>query len=218
MSEDGSGDCPAGRRRTAGYPASQAAPQDEDPKRRRRVLGGSVAVEVEDRRRDADPPGGEPEALDLHRWGLLAAAAARSEGVRRPAELGLAFVDEAEIADLAAKWLRSDHPTDVLAFPVEPGAPRATRSIPQGGPPLLIGDVVVCPRVASRQASQARRSLADELALLIVHGVLHLFGYDHVRPVESWRMKRRTRVLLGKLHRRSRPGAAPPPIAPSPAG
>lgn len=160
-------------------------------------MHGPVAVEVVDRR----DPGPGQEDLDLHRWGLLAASATCGEGVRRPAELGLAFVDEAEITRLAADWLQSDHPTDVLAFPVEVGARRALRAVRAGDPPLLIGDVVVCPPVAARQAGEAGHAPADELALLIVHGVLHLLGHDHAGPLESLRMKWRTRTLLARLHR-----------------
>ena len=166
-------------------------------------MHGPVAVDVVDRRGPGSGPGGED--LDLDRWGLLAASAAYGEGVRRPAELGLAFVDEPEIAELAAAWLQSDHPTDVLAFPVETSARRALRSAPAGDAPLLMGDVIVCPPVAARQAGQAGHTPADELALLIVHGVLHLLGHDHAGPLESLRMKRRTRTLLARLYR---PGAA----------
>lgn len=172
-------------------------------------MHGPVAVEVEDRRGPDPAPGGPGrEDLDLDRWGLLAASAAHAEGVRRPAELGLAFVDEAEITGLAADWLQSDHPTDVLAFPVEVSARRAPRAVPAGDPPLLIGDVVVCPPVAARQAGEAGHALADELALLIVHGVLHLLGHDHAGPLESLRMKRRTRALLARLYRPVSAGAS----------
>ncbi|MDE0654142.1 MAG: rRNA maturation RNase YbeY [bacterium] len=205
MSEGGSADCPDDRRRIPAGGRSPTGEQDEDPQRRRRIVRGHFVVEVEDRRgADAGPGGGGREPLDLSRWGLLAAAAALREGVRRPAEMGLAFVDEAEISELAAAWLQSDHPTDVLAFPVEASAPRMRRGPLEGDPPLLIGDVVVCPEVASRQAGEAGHALADELALLIVHGVLHLFGHDHAGPVESLRMKRRTRTLLARLYRPSR--------------
>ncbi|MCE2530953.1 MAG: rRNA maturation RNase YbeY [Acidimicrobiia bacterium] len=152
-----------------------------------------------DRRGPDSGPG--QEDLDLDRWGLLAASAAYGEGVRRRAELGLAFVDEAEITELAADWLQSDHPTDVLAFPVDVRVRGARRAVRAGDPPLLIGDVVVCPLVAARQAGEAPHALADELALLIVHGVLHLLGHDHAGPLESLRMKRRTRTLLARLYR-----------------
>lgn len=212
MSEDGPEDSPGDRGRLSAVGMPPAGHPDEDPRRRRRIVHGPVAVDVVDRRGPDSGPG--REELDLERWGLLAASAARGEGVRRPAELGLAFVDEAEITGLAAGWLRSDHPTDVLAFPVEASARRARRAAAAGAPPLLMGDVVVCAPVAARQAGQAGHAPADELALLIVHGVLHLLGHDHAGPLESLWMKRRTRTLLARLHRPVRirlgaPGAAP---------
>lgn len=202
MSEEGPEGSPGSRR----WPP--AGHQDGDSQHRRRIVHGSVAAEVVDRRRRDGGP--VREELDLDRWGLLAASAAHGEGVRRPAELGLAFVDETEITELAAAWLQSDHPTDVLAFPVEVSARRALRATPAGAPPSLLGDVVVCPLVAARQAAQAGHAPADELALLIVHGVLHLLGHDHARPLESLRMKWRTRNLLARLHR---PGSADSSVA-----
>ena len=219
MSEDGPADCPGDRGQTAGGGQLPPERRDEDPQRRRRIVQGPVAVEVADRRSAGGGSGDAgSEALDLQRWGLLAAGAARREGVRHPAELGLAFVDSAEIAELAATWLRSDHPTDVLAFPVEATASRARRRVLRGDPPLLLGDVVICPSVASARAGRAGHTLADELALLIVHGVLHLFGHDHAGPVESLRMKWRTRTLLGRLHRSGRPVARAPGVEPRPVG
>ncbi len=206
MTEDGPADSPGDRGRPSAGGRWPAGRQEGDPPRRRRVVHGPVAAEVVDRRGPHSGP--EREDLNLDRWGLLAASAACGEGVRRPAELGLAFVDEAEITELAADWLQSDHPTDVLAFPVEAPARRALRAAPAGDPPLLIGDVVVCPRVAARGAGEAPHALADELALLIVHGVLHLLGHDHAGPLESLRMKRRTRTLLARLYRPGSPGAS----------
>lgn len=167
--------------------------------RRRRVVHGPVTVDVSDERTGGAAPGPHPPAvLDLERWGRLAAVAACTEGVRRRAQMGLRFVDEAEIAGLAGTWLDSPRPTDVLAFPVEAPSRRALRCAGGSGPPLLIGDVVVCPSVAARQAAEAGRPPEDELALLVVHGVLHLMGHDHAGRIESRRMARRTRTLLGR--------------------
>ena len=214
MSEDGAEESPGGGSRVSAGGHSPAGHQEGESQRLRRVSCGPVAVDVVDRCGIGDGPGDSgSEPLDLDRWGELAAAAALDEGVRGPAELGLAFVEEAEIAELAARWLRSDHATDVLAFPVEASSQRPIRGASGEGPPLLIGDVVVCPPVAARQAAEAGRELADELALLIVHGVLHLLGHDHAGPIETLRMKRRTRILLARLHRPGRvriaaPGAA----------
>ena len=156
---------------------------------------------VSDERGRPDGSGAAVEPLDLRRWGLLAASAARTEGVGGPAELGLVFVDESYMASLAAEWMRSDHPTDVLAFPLEGAGRRSGESAGGGVPPRLVGDVVVCPAVAERQAAAAGHPTPDELALLIVHGVLHLLGHDHAGPLESLRMKQRTRSLLRRHYR-----------------
>ena len=171
--------------------------------RRQRVEVGPITVDVADERagevQEADP-GIAAGPLDLARWGRLAAAAARAEGVEDPAEIGLMFVDEAAIGALADRWLQSSHPTDVLAFPVDGPALHAA---PAGGdgPPALIGDVVVAPSVAARQAAEARCHPDDELALLVVHGVLHLLGHDHARRTEARRMARRTEAVLARHHR-----------------
>ena len=171
--------------------------------RRQRVEVGPITVEVADERAcesEEPDPATAAGSLDLARWARLAAAAARAEGVEDPAEIGLMFVDEAAIGALADRWLHSSHPTDVLAFPVDGPALHAA---PAGGdgPPALIGDVVVAPSVAARQAATAERHPDDELALLVVHGVLHLLGHDHARRSEARRMERRTEAVLAQHHR-----------------
>ena len=165
-----------------------------------RVEVGSVAVDA------ADRSGMGGERLELRRWGRLAAATARDEGVDCDAELSLTFLDTEAMAELTRRWLNYDHATDVLAFrsdPVPAGRwmGRSTERRPRGaGGPLLVGDVVVCPQVAKRQAADAGRRFSDELALLVVHGVLHLLGHDHHGPLERRRMERRTRLSLGRHH------------------
>ncbi len=204
MSEDPPADplCDTGQRPPVD--GSEATERGVPPQRCRRVTHGPVTVDVIDERAGttAASEGHPPTVLDLDRWGRLAAVAAHDEGVRCPAEMGLTFVDEAEIAELAGTWLDSPHPTDVLAFPVEASSRRASPRTDEVGPPLLIGDVVVCPSVAARQAGESGRPLADELALLVVHGVLHLLGHDHAGHLEARRMERRTRSLLA-LHDRA---------------
>ena len=203
MSEEAPADplCDRGRRRAVGGP--EVGEHVVAPQRRRSVTHGPVTVDVIDERagRRSAPEGHAPTVVDLDRWGRLAAATAHDEGVRCPAEMGLTFVDEAEIAELAGTWLGSPHPTDVLAFPLEASSRRGNHRTDDGGPPLLIGDVVVCPSVAARQAGEAGRPLSDELALLVVHGVLHLLGHDHAGHLEARRMERRTRALLAQHNR-----------------
>jgi probable rRNA maturation factor len=67
----------------------------------------------------------------------------------------------------------------------------------------MIGDIVICPAVAVRNALEHECSFDDEVALLVVHGVLHLLGWDHAQDDEAERMEARERVLLGRHHRMS---------------
>ncbi len=105
------------------------------------------------------------------------------------AELSVLLVDSATMAGLHQRWLGEPGPTDVLAFPMDelrpppPGSDRADRG-DEGAVPGLLGDVVLCPDVASEQARVAQHRLADELEMLCTHGILHLLGYDHAEPEE----------------------------------
>jgi probable rRNA maturation factor len=108
-------------------------------------------------------------------------------------EVALLLVDTETIAELNAKHIGHAGPTDVLAFPMdEPG------ESPLAGPSIL-GDVVVCPEIAHRQAAERGIAAHDELRLLTVHGLLHLLGMDHAEPEEEREMTELTTRLL-RLH------------------
>ena len=128
--------------------------------------------------------------VDVARWTALAEAVLRDE--HRRGELTLTFVDAEEMADLNSAHLGHEGPTDVLSFPLD------TQDVT--GVPVLIGDVVVCPAVAAAQASLHAGTLDDELALLIVHGILHVLGHDHAADGERTRMQSRERELLERHH------------------
>jgi probable rRNA maturation factor len=150
--------------------------------------------------------------IDLARWRSLALAALLDEGVRGLTELSLLFVDAADIAELNHVHMGVDGPTDVLAFPIDANelVVLVDASGPSRGPgrapvdpsdfPLLLGDVVVCPAVAAEQAPEHAGTLDDELALLVVHGVLHVLGHDHAEPEETVTMRRREREILERHH------------------
>jgi len=153
--------------------------------------------------------------IDLDRWVLLARGALTDEGVRGLAEVSLIFADEPTIADLNQQFMGKEGSTDVLSFPID-AEPEPTGRVPDAGgsgpgePPLpeipqLIGDVVICPAVAGRNAIEHEVSFDDEIALLIVHGVLHLLGWDHVIDDEAERMEARERELLSRHYRASTP-------------
>ncbi|GAA2458489.1 rRNA maturation RNase YbeY [Actinomadura vinacea] len=140
--------------------------------------------------------------------GLAALARHVLDGMRvHPlAELSLLLVDEAAMSELHEKWMGEPGPTDVLAFPMDELRPghMSGGADEDGEPdPGLLGDVVLCPAVAERQAGTAGHSRAAELELLCTHGILHLLGYDHAEPeehkemfglqadlLESWQEKR----------------------------
>jgi probable rRNA maturation factor len=137
------------------------------------------------------------EDLDGPRWGALLAAVLAAEGVPAGAEAGLTFVTPSAMADLNQAHMGSDGPTDVLAFPID--GPDAAGS---GGvaPPGMVGDVVICPVVAWAGAAGHAGSDTDELALLVVHGALHLLGHDHAEADERAVMQARERALLAAHH------------------
>lgn len=125
----------------------------------------------------------------------LARGVLEREGVTGPSELTLTVVDEPTIADLNAEWMGEDGVTDVLSWPLDAGETPAP-----GGPPVLLGDVVLCPAVAERYATGNGRSTADELALLVVHGVLHVLGWDHAAEDEAAAMRQREHDHLTNLY------------------
>ncbi|MGE0878042.1 MAG: rRNA maturation RNase YbeY [Acidimicrobiia bacterium] len=163
---------------------------------------GDVEVYLSDEQDDVD--------IDIVRWERLARAALVAEGVKGEAELNVLFVDEAHIADLNEEFLGASGPTDVLAFPLDADlvdiADAHRRTGPDRAPldpsdyPLLLGDIVVCPKVAARNAPTHAGDLDDELALLIVHGILHVLGHDHAEPEETVRMRARELELLEQFH------------------
>jgi probable rRNA maturation factor len=101
------------------------------------------------------------------------------------AELCIKVVDEATMAELNEQWMEKEGPTDVLAFPMDELRPGLVNEEPEEG---VLGDLVLCPAVAARQAKDAGHSVRDEVDLLTVHGILNLLGYDHAEPEEHAEM------------------------------
>ena len=107
----------------------------------------------------------------------------------------MVFVDVATMTDLHVRWMDEPGPTDVLSFPMdELTPPRDDEEPPEG----LLGDVVICPEVAQRQAEQAGHDVRLELGVLLTHGILHLLGYDHAEPDDERLMFGLQRRLLGE--------------------
>ncbi|GAA3272799.1 rRNA maturation RNase YbeY [Dactylosporangium vinaceum] len=108
-------------------------------------------------------------------------------GVNPLAELSILCVDVEYMTELNHRWMDGEGPTDVLAFPMDEGSVDHGPG-EGGGEPALLGDIVLCPEVAAKQAATAGHATIDELALLTVHGILHLLGYDHAEPEEEAEM------------------------------
>ena len=102
-------------------------------------------------------------------------------------DLSILLVGTDVMTDLHVKWMDEPGPTDVLSFPMDELRPARAEDDNEPVPGLL-GDVVLCPEVAVRQAKEAGHSTAEELRLLTTHGILHLLGYDHAEPDEEREM------------------------------
>ena len=98
-------------------------------------------------------------------------------GLNPECEVSLTFVDEAEMTELHIKWMDEPGPTDVLSFPMD--MPETV------GEAVTLGDIVICPTVAARQAATAGHSSNHEIFILAAHGLLHILGYDHAEPADE---------------------------------
>jgi probable rRNA maturation factor len=141
-----------------------------------------VTVELEIQRVSAAPA---PDDDAFRRW--VGAALA---GRRETAELTVRIVDEAEGRALNARWRGRDHATNVLSFPAE---------LPPGVALPLLGDLVVCAPVVAREAAEQGKAEADHWAHLVIHGTLHLLGFDHETEAEATVMEDLERALLAGL-------------------
>jgi probable rRNA maturation factor len=119
-------------------------------------------------------------------------------GIHPESELSISLVDEEEMSALHMRWLNEAGPTDVLSFPMDELKPNSSAD----GPGLL-GDIVLCPDYANKQARGAGHSLEEELEVLTVHGVLHLLGFDHRENEEKIAMFSRQEEILREWRSRS---------------
>ncbi len=125
----------------------------------------------------------------------IAAHVLAAEGVEREVEISVSFVDEEEMHALNAEWRGIDRTTDVLSFECDSAF---DEDIPLDEVPEL-GDVILAPQVIAAQASGFGNTPADECRLMLVHGLLHLLGYDHIEDDEAEVMEAREDELLREL-------------------
>lgn len=129
---------------------------------------------------------GQPTAEQFQTWVDAALA-----DYRQDAELVIRIVDEQESAELNQQYRHKQGPTNILSFPIE---------LPDGVELDLLGDLVVCAPVLEREALQQHKALIDHWAHIIVHGVLHLLGYDHIEDSDAEQMEAQEIAILNKLN------------------
>jgi probable rRNA maturation factor len=106
-------------------------------------------------------------------------------GAEGPCELSILFTNDRAMRELNAKWRRKDKPTNVLSFPQASGA--------------MLGDIVLAAETLAREAALADKPLEDHMAHLIIHGFLHLLGYDHEDEAEAEKMEQLERAALARI-------------------
>jgi probable rRNA maturation factor len=119
-----------------------------------------------------------PATAQLRRWAMAALG-------RRADEVTLRIVGPAESRALNRRYRKKDKPTNVLSFPYDD--------------PGLLGDIVICAAVVNREAREQGKRREAHWAHMVVHGVLHLLGFDHIRPADAKVMERRERAILARL-------------------
>lgn len=153
--------------------------------------------------REPEDPGGSPATgvvvedeqdvpLDTRAICRTTARALEVLRVPREASLSVTLVAPEQMADLKEQALGMHAATDVLSFPMD------SLDDPMPGP-LVLGDIVVCPAVAARQAASLGRSMDDEMSQLLVHGVLHVLGWDHDDAAAERAMRRQERLVLSSI-------------------
>jgi len=138
-------------------------------------------------------------AVDETRLARLATFALEQLRIHPQAELSILCVDEPTMTAYHQKYLGEDGPTDVLSFPMDELRPPDDDEEPPEG---LLGDIVLCPTVTGRQAVEHGRTPDEEAEYLLVHGLLHLLGYDHAEPADKAEMFGLKDTLLAAWRRR----------------
>ncbi len=135
--------------------------------------------------------------VDVERVQLLAVSVRDALKLHPMVDVGVIFVDEGPMTDLHLKWMDEPGSTDVLSFPMDELRP-GSDLVPS--PEGVLGDIVVCPQVATRQAETAGHPVINEILLLVTHGMLHLVGFDHAEPEEEKEMFGLQKELLEKFY------------------
>jgi probable rRNA maturation factor len=129
---------------------------------------------------------GQPDPEKIQHWVDVAL-----DGLTQDTEIVVRIVDEEESAELNEQYRLKSGPTNILTFPFE---------APEGVELSLLGDLVICAPVLEKEALEQHKALTDHWAHIVVHGVLHLLGYDHIDDDEAELMESREIAVLGRLN------------------
>ena len=140
-------------------------------------------------------------SIDEEQLQRLAQFALEAMHVHPDTDLAMLLVDEAAMERLHVQWMDASGATDVLSFPMDELRPGRPDSVSPAG---ILGDIVLCPQVASVQADAAGHDLSQELVILATHGMLHLLGFDHATPTEEAEMFGLQRDIVLGFHARER--------------
>ncbi len=143
----------------------------------------------------------DEQSLPVDTTGLrhLAELVLTAEGLPADTEVSVVLVPDEVIAAYNRRFMEREGPTDVLAFPLERLRPGEVPERAPGAPPLVLGDVFIAPGHVAAQAERLGTDVGTEMALMLVHGLLHLLGYDHVDDADAELMERRERELLAEV-------------------
>lgn len=140
-------------------------------------------------------------AVDLDRVQALAIHVRDELKLHPMVDVGIIFVDEEPMTELHIKWMDEPGPTDVLSFPMDELRP-GSDLVPS--PEGVLGDIVICPQIAAKQAEVAGHETINEILLLAAHGMLHLVGFDHAEPEEEKEMFGLQRQFLESFYESER--------------
>jgi probable rRNA maturation factor len=139
--------------------------------------------------------------VDAHSLRGFAEAVLKAEGYRPDTELSVILVGPEQMAEYNRRFMDRKGPTDVLAFPLEELAAGQVPPRFAGDPPVVLGDVFLCPVEIEKRSQRERIEYEDFLHLLLAHGILHLLGYDHEEDAAADAMERREEELLALIGR-----------------
>lgn len=139
------------------------------------------------------------QGVDPRDVGSFVSSVLQREALDHDSRLSVFFVDRKAMAALNADHMGRTGPTDVLSFPIEDAAPHKPPARIEGGPPLELGDIFICADIVEAHAEQYGVTFTEELHLMVVHGVLHILGWDHQTGSEAEAMEFREAEHLATI-------------------